>query len=575
MAQQIQGGGITFDEGAGVRQNAALLNQSLSGLSDVLLRKRQQAMELFGAAQKQFMDEATAAGVSPQAYATLQPKKYETLLGLQNATKSLFSRDSKAELQGQADQFINPNNLSADAIRELRMREAYARGITGEPAQQAAPPPANAPQTGAVPTGTLTAVPTSGMATPPVPARSAITVASERNIKPNPLTDWTGNPTGEVEYVAVDPVTKQSIGKYKTNQEAMDALGSHIQRGMSNPKSGQPYVNYLRSVQEEIAPGSSAALSTPMDGTQTQGTAAPTSSSVAQASVKDLAANELIPEAEIRDVVSYYNKAYGKNVHTTEAVAKMRENNRTLYREYQYAKAGATPAEAQAFARKEQTASKSSTAITTVSDKVTSGGSFSPADARKAMKAASESRNYLEGLSKLSDSELNSIVSHDKKLFEQSSSEMLQAYGFTKIADRRAAKEALETQYALQEMQTNAVIAAQNGKLSASVAESTSKMIDAMANFEGKVTEGMKQAGQKNRAEYMRLNPQLQEQENSLRKIAAELTGTKYTPFMAVDRPLWFQTQFVPGETVGGSGTGTSVATDPAYQALKNEVGLR
>lgn len=571
MAQQISGGGISFDEGAGVRQNAALLNQSLSGLSDVILKKRQQAIELFAAAQKQFMDEAAAAGVSPQAYATLQPKKYETLLGLQNATKGLFSRDNKAELQGQADQFVNPNNLSAEAIRELRMREAYARGITGEPTQapvQQAVASANAPQTGVVQPATQP-VGGPGLATPPIPAHSAITAASERNIRPNPVVDWTGNPTGEVEYTAIDPVTKQQIGTFKTNQEAMDAFSSHIQRGMSNPKAGQPYVNYLRSVQEEIAPGSTAALSSSVSSAPS-GTAAGAETTP----IRDLKEGELIPEAEIRDVVSYYNKAYGKNVNTPESIAKLRENNRTLYREYQYAKAGATPAEAQAYARKEQTVVKSAPAIATVADKVSSGGNFSPADARKAMKAASESRNYLEGLSKLSDSELNSIVAHDKKLFEQSSSEMLQAYGFTKVADRRAAKEALETQYALQEMQTNAIIASQNGKLSTAVAESASKMIDALANFEGKITEGMKQAGQKNRAEYMRLNPQLQEQENSLRKIAAELTGTKYTPYIAVDRPLWFQTQFAPGED-SVSGGRAPVATDPAYDALKREVGLR
>jgi len=159
MAQQIQGGGVTFDAGAGVREAGRNINDAGMQLMQNLTARKNTMVQAAEQARVAFFNNAQLTGMTPQQYAsTVGAEEYKRMVEAQgqamNAEKIFgnFMKSGKVDSEGQLNNFNDFQNLTEESrmrmdSNNIDVQNHFAVDAQGRPIPaQGQPAGNNAPQ---------------------------------------------------------------------------------------------------------------------------------------------------------------------------------------------------------------------------------------------------------------------------------------------------------------------------------------------------------------------------------------------------------------------------------------------
>jgi len=159
MAQQIQGGGVTFDAGAGVREAGRNINDAGMQLMQNLTARKNTMVQAAEQARVAFFNNAQLTGMTPQQYAsTVGAEEYKRMVEAQgqavNAEKIFgnFMKSGKVDSKGQLNNFNDFQNLTEESrmrmdSNNIDVQNHFAVDAQGRPIPaQGQPVGNNAPQ---------------------------------------------------------------------------------------------------------------------------------------------------------------------------------------------------------------------------------------------------------------------------------------------------------------------------------------------------------------------------------------------------------------------------------------------
>lgn len=558
MAQQFQGGGITFDQGAGIRQNAQILQQSLAGLADQFNANKARFLEEYKAREAAFLAKAQEAyrtsGITLDAYeAGPGAAEYSQLIAARNNLGRIFGQGKEAQQGAIYDEMQRLNqNLSPAA--QLYAAEAELMRRRGNPQD-------------AVTSVYETRV-TPG--TPVAPAQAQDQATPETRIPPEDPGVSRANPAIRDKYFRLD--TGSPTG---------------VDRGFAviNPKTGLPLTTDQKPVSKDgsnIARFKDATLADQALASEAKGALEGDYGplSLKQAYELQLIVPDYKPAVNaVKTPTAAEQRQFDEWVKTQPPIPRPPKSDAQYKQEVEasrvrggiYANAPQTSTMAdKQMAAKEAKAAETAPAVANVVEKVLVGTKISTEDVMRGAAAAKKLGNYFDNVAALDDKALKALVADGRKRINSMSPEELEAAGLTRIADRRDATRQLEYAGQIELKKAAMLAAAQEGKASADLVEQAVKVSDTLVKLYGQRAELMKAQGIKDPAKFADTNKDLTAQIKTLEKLQENLSGIK-TPNFTVVKGFWPWSgyKFVEDTSAGVPGPYSNSSVEDAWAAMQ------
>lgn len=595
MAQFFQGGGVSFDEGVALREAGQATAQAYLAQQQLNQQAARDRLAKMQVLQKQLEDQAKAAGygeninlfvasnpVGKQLFQQLQQSQLD--IDRPRGLAGLFSRQQGPSAADLTDQYLqNPSGATRLAATEQEHLRRLQEGGVGAPPRGPLPGVGAPLQQAPIPASPGVVQPQQQQPSPSRPAPSPgafaeddvarkVWAAADRNLdKYLDVTagEWDTWPT----FTLRNPFTNEVEATFQgadAREKAQSAfrglLGRYAEArpNMKNLSTGEPSL-IAKQFDQLLAPPPQTESDQlrEMDRLRQEARRAAgreldfapqtTPGSSGQAPVDKTQPYQPQPDekesigADEQDAfVEWYNKQYRANatpIQSEYEKSKLRYRNDTLVREYRLAQQeGWTPQRAAVVARKEEqwTQSGAPDRVRSLTEKLGAGEALSGRDWRELQRDAKKTGNLVHDLKLMDDREFAQMRSKMNAYVEQSSSEVLQAAGLTSIADRRAAKEALEMQYRLYSQRDQINLALEQSKLSKELAETLSKGTQGVANmmqYQSSIINGPTYKGDILR--FQKENPEQHQMLQNTVKVLNDLIGTDFTPHIVTQRAFW------------------------------------